>query len=178
MRETKTVEFKEEITNTFLKTVSAFSNYDGGEIYFGIDDEGNIKGLKDVKQACLDIENKVNASISPQPDYALEVQNNDKTIKLIVKSGRNKPYLYKSTAYRRNDTSTIEVDNLARFLWEDKYENDSYKCLCFRINGEVVQFNELFYEDKEEAKMVNAIYKVLDKVIPSQFDCILVDVSW
>lgn len=72
----------------------------------------------------------------------------------------------------------IEVGNLARFLWEDKYENDSYKCLCFRINGEVVQFNELFYEDKEEAKMVNAIYKVLDKVIPSQFDCILVDVSW
>ncbi len=31
MRETKTTEFKEMITNTFLKTVSAFSNYDGGE---------------------------------------------------------------------------------------------------------------------------------------------------
>ena len=122
MRETKTVEFKEEITNTFLKTVSAFSNYDGGEIYCGIDDEGNIKGLKDVKQACLDIENKVNASISPQPDYALEVQNNDKTIKLIVKSGHNKPYLYKSKAYRRNDTSTIEVDNLelSRLILEGK----------------------------------------------------------
>lgn len=26
MRETRTTEFKEEITNTFLKTVSAFSN--------------------------------------------------------------------------------------------------------------------------------------------------------
>ena len=53
MRETRTLEFKETITNTFLKTVSAFSNYDGGTIYFGIDDDGNIKGLKDVKQACL-----------------------------------------------------------------------------------------------------------------------------
>lgn len=115
-------EFKEEITNTFLKTVSAFSNYDGGEIYFGIDDDGNIKGLKDVKQACLDIENKINASISPQPDYTLEVQNQDKTIKLIVKSGRYKPYLYKSKAYRRNDTSTIEVDNLelSRLILEGK----------------------------------------------------------
>ena len=30
MRETRTIEFKEMITNTFLKTVSAFSNYDGG----------------------------------------------------------------------------------------------------------------------------------------------------
>ena len=31
MRETRIVEFKETITNTFLKTVSAFSNYDGGD---------------------------------------------------------------------------------------------------------------------------------------------------
>lgn len=50
MRETRTVEFKEIITNTFLKTVSAFSNYDGGVILFGIDDNGNVKGITDVKQ--------------------------------------------------------------------------------------------------------------------------------
>ena len=31
-----------------MKTVSAFSNYNGGEIFFGIDDNGNIKGLSDV----------------------------------------------------------------------------------------------------------------------------------
>lgn len=29
MQETRTIEFKETITNTFLKTVSAFSNYNG-----------------------------------------------------------------------------------------------------------------------------------------------------
>ena len=58
-RETRILEFKETITNTFLKTVSAFSNYDGGTILFGVDDDGNIKGLPDVKQACLDIENKI-----------------------------------------------------------------------------------------------------------------------
>lgn len=74
MRETRTMEFKETITNTFLKTVSAFSNYDGGVILFGVDDEGNSKGLSDVKQSCLDIENKINDSISPQPDYKLETQ--------------------------------------------------------------------------------------------------------
>ena len=66
MRETRILEFKETITNTFLKTVSAFSNYDGGTILFGVDDDGNVKGLPDVKQACLDIENKINDSISPQ----------------------------------------------------------------------------------------------------------------
>ena len=45
MRETRIVEFKETITNTFLKTVSAFSNYDGGTILFGVDDDGNIIAL-------------------------------------------------------------------------------------------------------------------------------------
>ena len=122
MRETRTIEFKETITNTFLKTVSAFSNYDGGEIFFGIDDDGNIKGLPNAKQACLDIENKINDSITPQPDYTLELQNNEKTIKLTVKSGFQKPYLYKSKAYKRNDTATIEVDTLelSRLVLEGK----------------------------------------------------------
>ena len=122
MRETRILEFKETITNTFLKTVSAFSNYDGGEILFGVDDDGNIKGLSDVKQACLDIENKINDSISPQPNYTLEIQNNEQTIKLSVKSGLQKPYLYKSKAYKRNDTATIEVDTLefSRLVLEGK----------------------------------------------------------
>ena len=122
MRETRILEFKETVTNTFLKTVSAFSNYDGGTILFGVDDDGNIKCLPDVKQACLDIENKINDSISPQPDYTLEIQNNDQTIKLTVKSGLQKPYLYKSKAYKRNDTATIEVDTLefSRLILEGK----------------------------------------------------------
>lgn len=122
MHETRTIEFKETITNTFLKTVSAFSNYDGGVIFFGVDDNGNIKGLPDVKQSCLDIENKINDSIFPQPNYTLEIQNNDQTIKLTVKSGIQKPYLYKSKAYKRNDTATIEVDTLefSRLILEGK----------------------------------------------------------
>ena len=121
MHETRTVEFKETITNTFLKTVSAFSNYEGGAIFFGIDDNGNIKGIADVKQSCLDIENKINDSISPQPDYTLEVQS-DNVIKVAVKSGIQKPYLYKSKAYKRNDTATIEVDTLelSRLILEGK----------------------------------------------------------
>lgn len=121
MRETRILEFKETITNTFLKTVSAFSNYNGGTILFGVDDNGNVKGLLDVKQACLDIENKINDSICPQPDYTIEVQQ-DHTIKLSVKSGIQKPYLYKSKAYKRNDTATIEVDilELSRLILEGK----------------------------------------------------------
>ena len=121
MKETRTIEFKEKVTNTFLKTVSAFSNYNGGTILFGIGDDGNVKGLPDVKQSCLDIENKINDSICPQPDYTIEVQQ-DHTIKLSVKSGVQKPYLYKSKVYKRNDTATIEVDilELSRLILEGK----------------------------------------------------------
>ena len=135
MRETRILEFKETITNTFLKTVSAFSNYNGGTILFGVDDNGNVKGLPDVKQACLDIENKINDSISPQPNYTLEIQNNDQTIKLTVKSGFQKPYLYKSKAYKRNDTATIEVDTL------------EFSRLV--LDGKNISFEELPCKDQE-----------------------------
>ena len=144
MRETRILEFKETITNTFLKTVSAFSNYDGGEIFFGVDDDGNIKGLSDVKQACLDIENKINDSISPQPNYTLEIQNNDQTIKLSVKSGLQKPYLYKSKAYKRNDTSTIEVDTLefSRLVLEGKnIRFEELPCKDQELSFEILQSN-------------------------------------
>lgn len=144
MRETRILEFKETITNTFLKTVSAFSNYDVGEILFGVDDDGNIKGLSDVKQACLDIENKINDSISPQPNYTLEIQNNDQTIKLSVKSGLQKPYLYKSKAYKRNDTSTIKVDTLefSRLVLEGKnIRFEELPCKDQELSFEILQSN-------------------------------------
>ena len=135
MHETRTIEFKETITNTFLKTVSAFANYDGGSIFFGINDEGNVVGISDIKQSCLDIENKINDSISPQPNYTLDIQNNEQIIKLTVKAGVQKPYLYKSKAYKRNDTATIEVDTLefSRLILE----------------GKNIRFEELPYKEQE-----------------------------
>ena len=42
MKETRQLEFKSDISNTFLKTVSAFANYDGGQIIFGVGDTGEI----------------------------------------------------------------------------------------------------------------------------------------
>ncbi len=142
MHETKKLEFKETITNTFLKTVSAFSNYDGGEILFGVDDNGNIKGLSDIRQACLDIETKINDSISPQPNYTLEIQNNDSVIKLSVKAGSQKPYLYKSKAYKRNGTATIEVDTLefSRLILEGKnIQFEELVCKEQNLNFEILQ---------------------------------------
>ena len=153
MRETRNLEFKETITSTFLKTVSAFSNYDGGTILFGIDDDGNIKGLSDLIKSCLDIENKINDTISPQPDYVLEPNEVNKTIKLIVKSGLQKPYLYKSKAYKRNDSATIEVDTLefSRLVLEGK--NISFEELPYKDQNLTFHFLE---EQLEKSIQINS----------------------
>ena len=112
MKESKELELKSTITNTFLKTVSAFSNYNTGKIIFGIDDNGKIIGLENIEELCLDLENKINDNISPKPDFRFIKDTKKNIITLIVEEGFNKPYLYKGKAYKRNDTSTVEVDKV------------------------------------------------------------------
>lgn len=110
MREGKFIEFKENITTTFLKTVSAYANFGEGVVYFGVLDNGEPVGLSDPVDACLRIENMINDNIDPHPDFTLEVNEQLRTVKLTVEAGDNKPYLFKGKAYKRNDTSTIPVD--------------------------------------------------------------------
>lgn len=47
MKESRALECKETVTNSFLKTVSAYANYGRGQIVFGIDDEGKTSGISD-----------------------------------------------------------------------------------------------------------------------------------
>ena len=112
MKETKTLEFKETVCNTFLKTVSAYANYVSGQVIFGIADDGTTVGIENLEQACLSIENKINDSIKPAPDFTLEIDVKSKTITLNVEKGPYVPYFYKSKAYKRNDTSTVEIDRV------------------------------------------------------------------
>ena len=127
MRETRNLEYKRQITNTFLKTVSAYANYGKGEIRFGVDDDGVEIGVQNPVQVCMDIENKINDNIVPVPDYRLNIIGNTSVVVLTVEEGANKPYFYKSKAYKRNDSATIEVDRLelTRLILEG--ENTSFE---------------------------------------------------
>ena len=113
MRESKNLEFKESVTNTFLKTVSAFANYGTGKILFGVMDNGVAKGIENPEKVCLDIENRINDSLDPVPEYILEINERTSVITLTVSEGLHKPYLYKAKAYRRNDSATVPVDRLS-----------------------------------------------------------------
>lgn len=111
MKESRTLEFKSEITKGFLKTVSAFANFGKGTIFFGVDNNGNPIGFDNPAAACLDIENRINDVFDPRPIFSLKI-NKDHTVELIVEEGYDKPYLCGGKAYRRSDTSTVEVDKL------------------------------------------------------------------
>lgn len=131
-RETDDLEYKSEINRGFLKTVSAFANFNGGRIVFGVDDDGTVVGLDNPKQACLDIENRINDSISPRPSFLLEIGENGRTVELSVEEGLDKPYLSGGKAYRRSDSATVEVDGveLKRLILEG--QNLSFDALPAR----------------------------------------------
>lgn len=46
--ETENMEFKSQFTEDIYKEIIAFANTNGGIIYVGIDNDGNVVGLTDV----------------------------------------------------------------------------------------------------------------------------------
>ncbi|MBP5654737.1 MAG: putative DNA binding domain-containing protein [Clostridiales bacterium] len=135
MRENKHLEFKSKLTDTFLKTVTAYANYDGGKILFGVDDQGNTIGVSDAKSLALRIENKINDKITPAPDFLITTTNSGRVVCLEVRAGINKPYFLNNKTYKRNDTSTVEVDKteLKRLILE----------------GDNIDFEELRSKDQD-----------------------------
>lgn len=112
MRETATLEFKQQLSKSYLKTVSAYANYGTGKIIFGIADDGTPVGLADPQDTCLRIEHAINDSIDPVPRFELAIEGDTRTVTLTVHEGLDKPYLSSGRAYRRTDTSTVEVSRL------------------------------------------------------------------
>ena len=113
-REEYNVEFKEIIAKSFLKTVCAFSNYNDGQIIFGIKDNAEVVGIDVSDNTLLKIENMINNSIEPLPSYKIEIKKYINIMIIILKvfKGINTPYYYNKRAYKRSNTSTIEVDRL------------------------------------------------------------------
>lgn len=165
MRETHNLEFKEKISDSFLKTVVAFANYSGGEILFGVDDNGEFIGLSNLKDDAMVIENKINDFIKPQIGFKIETDDEEKVIKLIVYPGDEKPYFYKSKSYKRNDSSTVEVDSfeLKKLIMEG--QNKSYDSLSTGVTSYSFLYLENKFRDIVGIKNINNdILKTLELV--------------
>jgi ATP-dependent DNA helicase RecG len=116
--ESKTTEYKRDFTKTLLKTVSAFANYHDGKIIIGIDDDHQIVGLDNPHDIKLNIENSINDALEPKPFYEIQAENIDGKIIIVltVYKGDHTPYTVNQKAYKRSDTSTVQVD---RFAYEE-----------------------------------------------------------
>lgn len=110
--ETENIEFKVQFTEEIYKEVIAFANTDGGIIYVGIDDNGNVIGLNDVDKEYTRITNGIRDAIMPDVTMFVRftIQEN-KVVRITVNEGTNKPYYLKgkglkpSGVYVRQGTS-------------------------------------------------------------------------
>lgn len=145
IRESKNLEWKEQINKTYLKTVSAFANYGTGKIYFGVNDKGERVGLANPVADALSLENQIQDSIRPVPDYNIEIDDEDNVVVLEVKKGKDTPYCYKNKAYKRNDTSSVEVSTTEFRNLILKSQNISFTEIpCEKDNLTFHKLDELF----------------------------------
>lgn len=102
MIENEVCEFKSEYTDNIIKTVIAFANTDGGKILVGYNDDGIPVGLKDIDDCYTRVTNSIRDTISPDITMFTKysVNEQDKTIEIIVSEGTNKPYFLKSKGMR------------------------------------------------------------------------------
>lgn len=81
---------------SWLKSVSAFSNGLGGSLFFGVDDNGEVVGLDDIKFVGEKISEFIKARINPIPTFELIPNELDgkQYLEVAVYSGTNTPYYY------------------------------------------------------------------------------------
>ena len=116
--ESENLEFKSRITDEIYKEVIAFANTDGGVIYAGIDDDGNIVGLENVDEELVRITNGIRDAILPDVTMFVRftVQDN-KVVRITVNEGTNKPYYLRSKGlkpsgvYIRRGSSSIPASS-------------------------------------------------------------------
>ena len=87
---------EEKKPKSWLKSVSAFANGSGGSLFFGIDNDGNVKGLDDVQYICETVSSKIRDYMDPLPEVEMIPQEIDglHILQLKVNSGHYTPYYY------------------------------------------------------------------------------------
>ena len=87
---------EEKKPKSWLKSVSAFANGSGGSLFFGIDNDGNVKGLDDVQYICETVSCKIRDYMDPLPKVEMIPQEIDGLyiLQLKVNSGHYTPYYY------------------------------------------------------------------------------------
>ena len=98
--EDERTEFKTILNDKLEKEVVSFLNADGGDIYIGVKDNGEIVGIDDdLDNIQLDIKNRIRSNIEPMTlglfDIKVKSHDDKKYIHLTIAGGNARPYYIK-----------------------------------------------------------------------------------
>ena len=112
MSEIQNVEYKSPWRDEFLRWICGFANAQGGTLYIGKDDNGNIVGLQNAKKLLEDIPNKITAILGIVADVNLQKSKEGEYIEIVVEPYSN-PVNYKGEYHYRSGATKQELKGAA-----------------------------------------------------------------
>ena len=95
-RESETVELKAIVTENIKKEIIAFANCEGGKLYVGVADNGEVVGLSNPDDIALQISNMVRDAIRPDLSMFLHYETLEfggkRIIAVDIQRGTGRPY--------------------------------------------------------------------------------------
>lgn len=110
--ESHNVEYKQSWKDDYLKWICGFANAQGGKIYIGVNDYGEITGVNDFKRLMDDIPNKVVNHLGMTVDVNLLEQNNKYYIEIFVPIS-TVPIAYHGVYHYRSGSTKQELRGIA-----------------------------------------------------------------
>ena len=110
--EDQNIEFKESWRDEYLKWICGFANAHGGKIYIGVDDSGNVCGVKDAKKLLEDIPNKIASTLGIVADVNKHGQGGKYYIEVDVPAN-NMPISYQGIYHYRSGATKQELKGAA-----------------------------------------------------------------
>ena len=130
MPEQQNIEYKQSWHDDYLKWVCGFANAQGGVIFIGKDDHGNIVGVNDYKRLMDEIPNKVRNAMGITVEVNLHQESENYIIEIITNS-YSVPISLRGRYYFRSGSTKQELTgtSLNEFLlkksgktWDDVIE--------------------------------------------------------
>jgi ATP-dependent DNA helicase RecG len=121
MSENQNIEYKESWRDEYLKWICGFANANGGSIFIGMNDSGEVVGLKDAKKLLADIPNKTKDILGILVDVNLNQTEKGDFIEIIIESYPY-PVNYKGQYHYRSGSTKQELKGafLDKFLLQKK----------------------------------------------------------
>ncbi|MBQ6926638.1 MAG: putative DNA binding domain-containing protein [Kiritimatiellae bacterium] len=90
----KKIRLERKDPTSWLKSVSAFANTEGGKLLFGVADDGALVGLADAEGDAETISEAVKSQMDPVPEIVLSLHDEDgkRFVVVDVKAGAETPY--------------------------------------------------------------------------------------